>query len=317
MTILDKALHKTIYDCLVLQPNESCLILIDKAAQRMGRLLFEKCQQEKFCAALVEIPPVERNSYEPESFVAGLLKQMPVIISATATSLVHSNALKQVCHNGSRVLCFIATAEDVFSRAVNTDFEFIDLKSRRLADLFSIGKEAHLTTPAGTDIMLPITRHKGYANTGIVDHPGKFCLLPAGEASITPDRLGANGKIVVDGSIPVLGLIDKPIIIKVRDGYAYNITGGVEAQQLRKLLKPFGRAGKNVAEFGLGTNPRAELTGASMEDEKVLGTAHIALGNPEFEGGSLKGQLHLDLILRRPTVKIDGHIVVENGRIVV
>lgn len=317
MAKLDKALHKTIYDCLRIEPNETCLILIDEGTQRIGRLLFERFQRDSIEAVLAEIPNVSKNSNEPAMFVADLMKQMPAIISITSHSLIHSNALKEVCHNGSRVICFIESDELVFERALNTDFEFIDLKSRRLADLFSIGREVRMTTAAGTDITFPITRHKGFANTGIVDHPGKFSMLPAGEASITPDRLGAEGKIVVDGSIPAIGLIQNPVVIKVRDGYAYNISGGTEAQKLRKILKPFGRQGKNIAEFGLGTNPRAELTGTSLEDEKVLGTAHFALGSPEFEGGSLRGNLHLDFIVKKPTVEIDEHVVVENGKIVV
>lgn len=317
MAKLDKAVHKTIYDCLRMEKKDSCLILIDKGTHQIGRLLFEKCRREKLEVVLAEIPPLTNNATEPALFIPEMMKQMPAIISITSTSLVHSDALKEVCHNGSRVICFIVTDEDVFERAVNTDFKFIDLKSRRLADLFSIGREVRMTTDAGTDIKFPITRHKGFANTGIVDNPGKFCMLPAGEASITPDRLGAEGRIVVDGSIPAIGLMQQPIVIKVRDGYAYNITGGADTQSLRKILKPFGRGGKNVAEFGLGTNPRAMLTGKSLEDEKVLGTAHIALGNPEYEGGSLKKNLHLDFIVRKPTVEVDGHVVVENGTIVV
>ncbi len=35
----------------------------------------------------------------------------------------------------------------------------------------------------------------------------------------------------------------------------------------------------NIAEIGLGTNPVAKIIGNVLEDEKVHGTCHVALGD--------------------------------------
>lgn len=317
MPALDKAIYKLLFECLKLKPRDSFLILVDETTYEMGKLFFNRSNLGKIDTAIVEIKPLDHRSPEPPAAIVNMMKQMAAVLSFTSFSLIHSNALKNVCHHGARVVCLNPIDLDGFARSVNADFDFIFRKSQRLADLFSIGKKIHLTTDAGTDLIIPIARHRGIANTGIVGEPGAFCTLPSGEARITPDRRGAKGVLIVDGSIPVIGMLQQPIVINIQEGYAYQIAGGEDALKLRKKLKPFGKQSRNIAEFGIGTNPRAILTGCSIEDEKILGTAHIAFGSPDYEGGSLKKVLHLDLVLKKPSVSIDGHLIMEKGNLLV
>ena len=317
MAKLDRAIYKILFDCLKLTSADSCLILVDKATCDLGELLFKRAKKSKADVALLKIKSPDFRSVEPAPAIVNMMKQMSAILSFTGHPLVHSKALKHVCHNGCRVLCLFPVSEQCLARAVNTNFDFIDKKSRKFSDLFSIGRRIRLTTSAGTDLTIPIARHKGSANTGILGSPGMFCVLPSGEAHVTPDRRGTKGVLVVDGSIPSIGILEKPIVIHIKEGYAYQITGGEPVTRLRKILKPFGKQSRNIAEFGIGTNPNAILSGISIEDEKVLGTAHIALGNSKFEGGIQKGNIHLDLILQKPTVEIDKRVVVENGDLLV
>lgn len=317
MARLDRAIYKILFECLKLTSSDSCLILVDEATCDLGELLFERAKKSKADVALLKIKSPTLRSIEPTPAIVNMMKQMSAILLFTSHSLIHSNALKQLCHNGSRVLCLFPISKECLARAVNTNFEFIEKKSRKLSDLFSIGRRICLTTSAGTDLTIPVARHKGSANTGIVDSPGMFCVLPSGEANITPDRRGTKGVLVVDGSIPSIGILKQPIVIHIKEGYAYQVTGGEQVTQLRKILKPFGKQSRNIAEFGIGTNPNAILSGISIEDEKVLGTAHIALGNTQYEGGIQKGNIHLDLILQKPTVEIDKRVVVEQGNLLV
>jgi leucyl aminopeptidase (aminopeptidase T) len=55
-----------------------------------------------------------------------------------------------------------------------------------------------------------------------------------------------------------------------------------------------------------------------LEDEKVLGTVHIAVGdNTSFIGGHTRSNIHLDGILLQPTVKIDKRLLMQNGKLLV
>ena len=62
----------------------------------------------------------------------------------------------------------------------------------------------------------------------------------------------------------------------------------------------------NLAELGVGTNDRATLTGNVLEDEKILGTVHVAFGASAGIGGTVSVPIHLDVVVRRCEPEIDG-----------
>jgi aminopeptidase len=119
---------------------------------------------------------------------------------------------------------------------------------------------------------------------------------------------------VVDGSMAGVGLVRTPIRITIEDGYATTITGGEEADRLRALLDAHGREARTVAEFGIGTNDRARLTGVILEDEKVMGTIHIAFGDNKSMGGSVRVASHLDGLVTAPTVYFDDRLIMDRGQ---
>ena len=110
-----------------------------------------------------------------------------------------------------------------------------------------------------------------------------------------------------------VGKLETPIKIIVHDGYAEDIIGGKEAEQLIQLLDPHGKAARNVAELGIGTNDKAQITGLILEDEKVISTVHIAFGDNMSMGGTTNVASHLDGILQAPTLYIDDQLIMKDG----
>lgn len=94
-----------------------------------------------------------------------------------------------------------------------------------------------------------------------------------------PEEGKSEGILVVDASVAGIGTLQQPIKITIKNGFAVKMEGGKEADQLFAMLSRFGKDGMNVAEFGIGTNHAAQIIGNILEDEKVLGTAHVAFGN--------------------------------------
>jgi len=72
--------------------------------------------------------------------------------------------------------------------------------------------------------------------------------------------------------------------------FSVEVSGGEEARRLLALMDKAGPQARNVAELGVGTNDRARITGTILEDEKILGTVHIAF----FDG--LLTQKAIDII---------------------
>ena len=96
-----------------------------------------------------------------------------------------------------------------------------------------------------------------------------------------------------------LGVVKgKPIRVEVKDGFAINISGGVQAKKLDATLNKYGQLARNIAEFGIGTNYKAKLSGVLLEDEKVMGTIHIALGDNKSMGGTVDIPIHLDGVVK-------------------
>ena len=116
----------------------------------------------------------------------------------------------------------------------------------------------------------------------------------------------------MDGSMAGLGLLDDPLIIDIKDGYATEINGP-KADELKQMIDRAGPEARNIAELGIGINPAASITGSILEDEKVGGTVHVALGDNTSFGGDVSVDLHLDGVVTGPHVHIDGRPLDLNG----
>jgi len=88
---------------------------------------------------------------------------------------------------------------------------------------------------------------------------------------------------------------------------------GPGAESLQANWAAAGEGADQVAELGVGTNDHATITGKVLEDEKVYGTVHVALGNNAHFGGVNNVPYHADGVITKPTLAIDGEVVIENG----
>ena len=117
-------------------------------------------------------------------------------------------------------------------------------------------------------------------------------------------------------SIAAIGLAHgHPAKLTVRDGRLAE-AAGPEGEQLFAMLREHGEAGTNLAELGVGTNDRATLTGNVLEDEKILGTIHVAFGASIAIGGTVSVPIHLDCVVTEASLEIDGTRVLDEGRFV-
>ena len=186
----------------------------------------------------------------------------------------------------------------------------------KLTMILETGKEINVTAPAGTDITFKIAGRKAFASKGLFHAKGESGNLPTGEAFLAPVEGTSNGVFVVDGSFAGLGLIENvKIKVEVKNGYATKISGGTPAKRLNLMLDKVGKNARNIAEFGIGTNDSAKLSGILLEDEKVMGTVHIALGNNVTMGGSVNVPIHVDGVIKKPTVWMDGKLLMNDGKL--
>lgn len=313
MDELFKSAQVAISNCLMVKKGESVLVITDQPKREIGYAFWEAAKEAVTEAMLLEILPRSSNGEEPPGPVAKFMKDFDVLIIPTSKSMSHTNARREACEAGARCVTLPGILEDTMERTLNADYQEIAQRSIKLAEMVNRGKTARVTTSAGTDITMGIEGRECHADTGLVHNPGDFSNLPAGEAYIAPVEGTANGVMVVDGSM--VGKVKKPIRIVVKDGFATEITGDRSAEELEKMLEPFGQPGRNIAELGIGTNHKARIVGNILEDEKVMGTVHMALGDNKSMGGNVSVQSHLDGILLKPTLWIDEEKIMEDGKL--
>jgi aminopeptidase len=304
-----------IRDCMGTQAGERVLVVTDEALRSIGFAL-QRAARDLGCEVLlVDMLPRQSNGAEATPEVAGLMKVFDVVLCPTSKSLTHTDSRRAASAAGARVATLPGVTEEVMVRCMNADYGRIAARTYRLCALLDQTNEVRVVAPAGTDITMPVKGRAAHASSGLFREKGQWGNLPTGESYLAPLEGLSNGVVVVDGSMAGIGIVSQPLRIEVENGYATRISGGPEAAALVALLEPHGKDARTVAEFGIGTNDKAILTGLILEDEKVMGTVHIAFGDNKSMGGCVRVASHLDGLVRRPTVWFDQTKIMEDGQL--
>ena len=314
MNSLTKSCGIVLNQCMKLKKTESCLIITDSKLIRIGNALYKSSLKITNNSKLIKIPIPESHGSEPQENVEKEMLNYGVILMPTTKSLSHTTARKNASKNGARIASMPGITEYMMKRALNVDFSKIKSINEKLIAKLKNKNIIKITTKLGTDIEFNIQSRKWKPDDGIYTKKGDFGNLPAGEIFIAPLEGKTSGKIICDTSVGGLGKADKNIEIIVKNGFIENIKGGKIAAKFEKLLKS--RLYRNAAELGIGTNPKAKITGEVLEDEKVLGTCHIAFGNNRHFGGKVDVPFHVDFVIKNPDICAGNTSIMKNGKFI-
>jgi leucyl aminopeptidase (aminopeptidase T) len=187
----------------------------------------------------------------------------------------------------------------------------------RFGEYFDKGSVVTITTPAGTNFTANIAGRPGNSHSGIVREPGTFTAVPNIEANISPVEGTSQGTLVIDGAVTNfdIGVVQTPIVYKVKNGVIYEISGGKEAARVDSISKGVNDpAVYNIAQIAIGLNPECkEVNGHMAHDHGAYGRVHIGIGTSSSLGGNVKAPLHYDVVMEKPTMIIDGKVILKDG----
>jgi aminopeptidase len=314
---LKNASIKALKDYMGLKKEETLLIITDETEREIAYSLFE--EGKKICseAFLIEMKSREINGQEPPPQIAELMKTVDVVICPTQKSLTHTDARREAVKSGVRIATMPGIQIDTMVRCLNADADKVIELTKKIADSLRKTSEIRVVTEKGTDITMPMHGRQVLESTGVLRNKGESGNLPSGEVYLAPWEDKSGGKIIIDGSMAGIGMLESPITVEIINGYAEKIEGGKEAGILTGLLDKAGREARAVAEFGIGTNYKAQLIGEILEDEKVYGTIHIAFGNNKSMGGIISVGSHLDGLIKMPDVYFDGKLIMQKGNLII
>jgi leucyl aminopeptidase (aminopeptidase T) len=313
MDDLERAVRTVVERCVGVRADEGVLVIADPERTALGHALLDAALARGADAALVILPPRPSRGTEPPAPVAAAFAACDVFLAPCLPSLSHTVARKTATEHGARGATLPGVTEDLLARLMSVDFDAMAARCRAVADLLTEADGAHLTCPRGTDFRVDLAGRTGIADDGDLTARGAFGNLPCGEGFIAP--LGGAGTIAAS-SLPETGVAREPVLLTVEDGRLADARGGEGDAAARYLaaLDAHGPKGRNLAELGVGTNDRATLTGNTLEDEKLLGTAHVAFGASAAIGGTVAVPVHLDVVVLEPSLTIGDARVVDAGR---
>src|SRR3954447_2784312 len=304
---LERAVDTIVGRCLGVSAGEELLVLCDPDRTELGDALLTAGLRAGADAGLTVVPPGRRRETEPPAPVAAALAAADVYVAPVVPSLSHTVARKTATERGVRGATMPGATADLVARLMSVDFDAMAERCQAVAQLLTDADEAHVTCPRGTDMRFDLRGRGGISDDGDLTAGGAFGNLPCGEGFVAP--AGGDGTIATS-SLALIGLVDEPVTITVEDGRLADATGEAGGR-LVEMLTAHGETGRNLAELGVGTNDQAKLTGNVLEDEKLLGTIHVAFGASAAIGGTVAVPVHLDVVVLDPTLDVGATRVVD------
>ena len=319
MLDLVKGARLIVETCARVKPGEKVLVIADDKAypMQMGGLVMDVANSIGAEAILAVMEPRKISGQEPPHAIAMAMAAVNAVIHITnGQGMGHTNARKEATDAGVRFYSMIEVPEDYFKREITSaDIEHIKERTERLAEKMTKAHYARVKTPAGTDIAMSLEGRQGLALQPLWHVLGG--LPDYAEAAIAPVEGTAEGTMVID--IGVIGwayLLRQPIRCVVRSGMVVQMCDGEDADRLRKIAATDENA-SNIAELGIGTSHTIpKIYRATRRDGGIEGTIHIAIGRNNDMGGRTWSRIHADGLMDKPTVELDGEIVLNQGVLV-
>lgn len=307
MSAMEKAAKTVIESCMNVKKGEKVLIVTDKLTKDVGQALYDAAEKVTESTMIV-IELTGLSGKEPPKEVAAMMKKFDVVLCPTKYSLTHTYARKNACKAGARIATLPGITNEMFARTINIDYKEMLKLSQKLSDAYKGVNKVKVTTNSGTNIIMEVKGRRVDIDSGLIHEKGGFGNLPAGEVSLSPKEKKSNGVIVIDS---MEDIAEPKTRTYVKNGLVQEVEGD---RAFREKLWKLKNA-RNIAELGIGTNPNAKVVGNILEDEKVLGTCHIAYGSNISYGGRVKSDVHWDAILLRPTISFDNRKIMDSGEL--
>lgn len=324
--------HNVLKNSLNLK-NEKVLIISDYGlggntlAPMLGYGYYHIAQKKGYAAEIL-FQEVKKGFMHADNHIAAALERLPphsVVIVAVSNKIGRIGAMRSFrtfCkERGHRFISATGLGDvntthlDLFLEAMSVNYRRMKKKGLMIKKAWDKAKEIRVKTAAGTDAVFTVEGKEAVANIGEYHQPGSGGNMPAGEVYIPPaGNTSVNGVVVIDGSIKTESgavLVEEPLRMHIENGRLVRMEGR-QAELLEKTFQKFEDRAKYpervrlVGEFGIGINPRAVVIGLTIMDEKVLGTAHIALGSNYWFGGDIRTIFHGDMVFKNPEVYVDG-----------
>jgi leucyl aminopeptidase (aminopeptidase T) len=301
---------RALHDIFQLSNHDKILILSDTHCESIADAfrdasILSGCENELYWIdernrPLKEIPEELIKMLAGKSIVLNIIKAYPEEIPFRIKWIFKVEEHKQI-----KMGHMPGITETMMLDSVNIDYREMQKTVEILLKSLKDAKQIHITTNEGTNIMLGVQGRIFVGDVGV--KAGEMCNLPCGEIYCAPLETEVNGIVVFNASVGDIGLLNTTLKVYLENGRILKFESE-DFELVRKTndLQNVDDDSMVIGELGIGVNPKAKITGNMLEDEKALGTAHIAFGNnADFPGGgNNNSKIHRDYLFYNPTIDV-------------
>jgi len=316
-----------ISSCLKVHPGEDVLIFTDHHKLKFAEDLARSVRDAGGAVSVVYIPDSIRPVEKITDLHAVALAAADVVIYVLETgesngidlsrevAFRHHLITLPLQHKGR--VCMMPGFTEEMLGAVMIDYPQLDNRCRQLHKVLA-DKTVRITSELGTDVSFSLKGRKFVMNNGDLSRPGLHGNVPAGEIYTAPVEETVAGRLVIDGSVGSLGMVERPFMIQLERGVIRDLQSagrGRVFEKFAEICEFDAPATKTIGEFGIGLNPGAKIIGNMLLDEKVEGTVHFAFGD-SYGLGRSSSEFHTDLLITNPSIFVEDECVMEKGKFV-
>jgi 2,5-dihydroxypyridine 5,6-dioxygenase len=250
------------------------------------------------------------------------LKAVDMVVDLTIEGHIHAEMQQSILRAGTRIL-FVCDPPEVLARNMTGPQD--KARAQAAVAMLKAAKTMHVTSQAGTDLVVDVSEcHPGF-QTGFTDDPGRWDHWPSCMVVCWPNR--ADGQFVLapgDILFPFKEYVTQPITVSVEDSRVVKVVGGDQALKVQEYCdEENDDAAPFTSHMGWGLMPTADWLSLGMYNRETL----MGMDGRAYEGNFListgphpfKNRVtpfHLDLPMRNCSIALDDSLVVDRGRVV-
>ncbi|MDD7281098.1 peptidase [Floccifex sp.] len=315
---IDEGARIIVEDWLHIKKGDLVYFIVDETKKREAEAFVRASKKVGANYEVIELCSHEIQAGQAIENLKFKMAQADAVVGATNFSFITTDAVYYALSRGVQFLSMPMSTNDG-SSLLEQDFLKMDPdEANRIGmPMFWEMRKAnkiHVTTELGTDLYFDITDRFPGIFHGSLWEIGK-CSSASFEIYIPPVEYKTSGRLVLDGSMGYIGLVQQPTEIIIENGYISRIEDTKDGIKLLKYIESFHDTEMFcAAEFGIGLNTEAKCQGISyIEDESAFGTFHIGFGRNLALGGCHNATGHFDLVTHNPTITVDDKVIMKNG----
>jgi 2,5-dihydroxypyridine 5,6-dioxygenase len=271
-------------------------------------------------------PSLVGHDLADNELVMSAMKNADFILDFLGIHLLRKHEQEIVRQAGTRLL-YTVEPPDTLVRLMPTQEAKAEVKAA--SERLSTAHVIEVTSEYGTAFTAAFGEYRVQAQWGYSDEEGHWDHWPSGFLVRWPNEKSANGRFVLtpgDAVFPFRSYVQSSVVVEVEKGYIVAIEGGVDADLLRNFIDRFeDPEAYAISHLGWGLSRQADWGALHMVDKSrtngndaraFRGNFMFSTGPNTDAGGSRNTLCHLDIPMRHCTVRLDGEIIVADGRVV-